>query len=136
NGNALSTVMFASLIARLDDCLVDEAVRVVIVKGNGRGFSSGADLSGYDPKQRGAYADRLSLLERHIDNCIRLWESPKPVIAQIHGYCFGMASLLSMCVDLVYFAKNATVAWPLPLGGGMVGPQWVFHVGARRAKEC
>jgi enoyl-CoA hydratase len=135
NGNALSTEMTADLLAALDDCLADDAVRVIVLKGAGRGFSSGADLSRYAPKGRDANADRISLLERHIDACMRLWESPKPIIAQVHGYCYGMGSLYGSCVDLVYIAEEATVGWPLPLGGGMLGPQWVFFVGARKAKE-
>jgi enoyl-CoA hydratase len=135
NANALSMEMTAALLAVLDDCLADETVRVVVLKGAGRGFSSGADLSRYAPRGRDANADRLSLLERHIDACMRLWESPKPIIAQVHGYCYGMASLYGSCVDLVYISEEATVGWPLPLGGGMLGPQWVFFVGARKAKE-
>jgi enoyl-CoA hydratase len=135
NGNALSTEMSAALVEALNACLADDGVRVIVLKGAGRGFSSGADLSRYAPKGRDANADRLSLLERHIDVCLRLWESPKPIIAQVHGYCYGMASLYGSCVDLVYIAEEATVGWPLPLGGGMLGPQWVYLVGARKAKE-
>jgi enoyl-CoA hydratase len=135
NGNALSTEMTASLLRALDGCLADDAVRVIVLKGAGRGFSSGADLSRYAPKGRDANADRLSLLERHIDACLRLWEFPKPIIAQVHGYCYGMASLYGSCIDLVYISEDATVGWPLPLGGGMLGPQWSFFVGARKAKE-
>jgi enoyl-CoA hydratase len=135
NGNALSTEMSAALLARLDDCIADDAVRVIVLNGAGRGFSSGADLSKYAPKGRDANADRLSLLERHVDTCLRLWDSPKPMIAQIHGYCFGMASLYGSCLDLVYTAEDAIIGWPLPLGGGMLGPQWAYLVGVRKAKE-
>jgi enoyl-CoA hydratase len=135
NGNALSIEMTASLLEALDGCLADDTVRVIVLKGAGRGFSSGADLSRYAPKGRDANADRLNLLERHIDACLRLWDSPKPIIAQVHGYCYGMASLYGSCIDLVYIAEDATVGWPLPLGGGMLGPQWVYFVGARKAKE-
>jgi enoyl-CoA hydratase len=135
NGNALSTEMSHALLARLDESLADDQVRVIVLKGAGRGFSSGADLSRYAPKGRDANADRLSLLERHVDSCMRLWESPKPIIGAVHGYCYGMASLYASCIDLVYIAEDATVGWPLPLGGGMLGPQWVYFVGARKAKE-
>jgi enoyl-CoA hydratase len=135
NGNALSADMANALIGRLDGCLADDTVRVIILKGAGRGFSSGADLTTYAPKGRDANSDRLSLLSRHIDTCLRLWDSPKPIIAQVHGYCYGMASLYGSCVDLVFIAENATVGWPLPLGGGMLGPQWTYFVGPRKAKE-
>ena len=135
NGNAMSIELVADLMAALDSCLDDEEVRVLVLRGAGRGFSSGADLSRYMPKGRDADADRRALLERHIDTCLRLWASPKPIIAQIHGYCFGMASLYGSCVDLVYVAEDASVGWPLPLGGGMLGPQWVYYVGIRKAKE-
>jgi enoyl-CoA hydratase len=135
NSNALSTELTEELLAQIDACVADSSVRVIVLKGAGRGFSSGADLSRYAPKGRDANADRLSLLERHIDSCLRIWDAPKPVIAMIHGYCFGMASLYASCVDLVYIADDASVGWPLPLGGGMVGPQWAYFVGARKAKE-
>ena len=135
NGNAVSIELIEQLVAALQDCLDDDSIRVVVLRGAGRGFSSGADLSRYGPKGRDADTDRRNLLERHVGTCMRLWESPKPIIAEIHGYCFGMAALYACCVDLVYIAEDATVGWPLPLGGGMVGPQWTYFVGIRKAKE-
>jgi enoyl-CoA hydratase len=135
NGNALSTELSRALLDRLDECREDNDVHIVVLSGAGRGFSSGADLSRYAPKGVDAFSDRISLLERHVDTCLRLWDYPKPIIGQIHGYCFGMALLYASCIDLVYIDEEATVGWPLPLGGGMLGPQWTYFVGPRKAKE-
>jgi enoyl-CoA hydratase len=135
NGNAFSVELVGHLVALLAECSADKEVRVVILRGQGRGFSSGADLSRYGPKGRDADADRRNLLQLHVESCLRLWEYPKPVIGLVHGYCYGIASLYLSCADLVFIEEEAVVGWPLPLGGGMLGPQWTYYVGLRKAKE-
>jgi enoyl-CoA hydratase len=135
NGNAFSVELVTDLRAQVDACLADSEIRVVVLCGAGRGFSSGADLARYGPKGRDADADRRNLLGLHIETCLRLWDAPKPIVGMVHGYCYGIASLYLSCVDLVYIAEDATVGWPLPLGGGMLGPQWTHLVGIRKAKE-
>jgi enoyl-CoA hydratase len=64
------------------------------------------------------------------------WDSPTPVIVQVHGVCMGIATILCNFSDIVIAAEDARIGWPkLPLGGGIISPTWVWHVGVHRAKE-
>jgi enoyl-CoA hydratase len=82
-----------------------------------------------------ALADRDHMLDHRSGRFLELWEAPKPVIAQVHGHCLGTAVALCNCADLVVVAEDASIGWPLPMGGGLIGPSWVHFVGVRRAKE-
>ena len=68
---------------------------------------------------------------------LRLWDVPKPVIVKVHGHCLGMhATILCNLADIVVVADDARIGWPkLPMGGGVISPTWVWHVGMHRAKE-
>src|SRR5690606_3247329 len=46
-----------------------------------------------------------------------------------------IAVALCSCADLVVVAEDATIGWPLPLGGGVLGPAMALHIGVRKAKE-
>lgn len=136
--NAFSDDLRRSFVAALDECEANEAWRVIIVRGAGRAFSVGADIG--KPKSEnerlGVEEDRLHILDHDIEPFLRVWDSPKPVIAEVHGYCMGIGTILASCADLAYIADDAVLGWPaLPIGGGMISPFWAWHVGVRRAKE-
>src|SRR5262245_44747782 len=80
--NALSRAMLTALRERLTECANDDAVRIVIVKGNGPAFSAGHDLremvDATEEQQRQLFALCTEVME-----AIR--KLPKPVIAQVHG---------------------------------------------------
>src|SRR5690606_24304656 len=62
--------------------------------------------------------------------------NPKPIIAQIHGYCLGVASQLAVMCDITVIAEDAKVGLPsLPLGGAYISPMWSWLIGPKRAKE-
>lgn len=134
--NAFDAALRASFVQRLTECELDPDVRVIIVRGEGRAFSVGADVSsGTRPADATAYDD-FSRLGDKLEEFLRVWDSPKPVIGQIHGYCMGIATILAGCCDLALIAEDATIAWPkLPLGGGLLSPFWVWRIGIHRAKE-
>jgi enoyl-CoA hydratase/carnithine racemase len=88
--NPLSHAMIASLQAELDRIATDDAVRVVIIAGSGKGFSAGHDL-------------------RELLTLTRL---PQPVIARVHGIATAAGcQLVSMC-DLAVASENARFALP------------------------
>jgi enoyl-CoA hydratase len=138
--NALSAALRTQLRARLASVAADTSVRVAILKGSGRAFSVGGDLSpdGDIAAQRrpGAEADRTHLLDDEVSVFLAVWRLPVPIIAEVHGYCMGVATIIAACCDIVVCSQDATFGWPrLPLGGGMIGPSWLWHVGIHRAKE-
>ncbi|HEV7720012.1 MAG TPA: enoyl-CoA hydratase/isomerase family protein, partial [Iamia sp.] len=134
--NALDDALVDELLGAIDDLAADRSVRVIVVRGNGPSFCAGADVSGAgSAPPRGALDDRDHMLEQRFGRFVALWDAPQPVIAEVHGHCLGIAVALCSCADLVVVADDATIGWPLPLGGGVIGPAFALHVGMRRAKE-
>jgi enoyl-CoA hydratase len=138
--NAISPEMRADLEQVLDTFEASDAARVGILRGNGRAFCSGFDLS---RKQKGTYqaaetspwADRQRL-RGWADMYLRLWDCPKPIIAQVHGYCLAGGVQLPMCCDLVIVSEDCRIGWPkLPTGGGWIGPMFTLFAGPQRAKQ-
>jgi enoyl-CoA hydratase/carnithine racemase len=108
--NPLSSAMIAALQRELDAIAADRAVRVVVLKGEGRGFCAGHDL-----KELRAHPDK----EWHnqlFRDCSRmmmtLTRMPQPVIARVHGLATAAGcQLVSMC-DLAVAAEEARFALP------------------------
>lgn len=135
--NAFSGQMLEDFASALDLAQRDDSVRVVIVRGAGRAFSVGYDISPgeFSPHDHTITEDR-EWLERAIALWLRVWDFPKPVIAQVHGYCVAGATMLAICCDITLVAEDASIRWPaLPIGGGLIGPMWTWSVGPKKAKE-
>lgn len=135
--NALNRDIFDGFDAALDDLRDDSDVSVVIIKGNGRAFCVGYDVGSDNPeryKLKSVTADR-DRLEVNVERWLKVWDFPKPVIGQVHGYALAGGTQLLSCCDIVVTAEDATFGFPsLPLGGGYVGPMWTTVVGAQRSK--
>jgi len=125
--NALSHNLRAELFDALKDFEADPEVKVIIIRGSGRAFSAGYDLSGISetPDDRD-YVDKRSGLpnvgpihpgqgqwpQHLLSGYWIIWELAKPVIAQVHGYCLaGGTELASMC-DLMFVAEDAIIGYP------------------------
>lgn len=125
--NALSHTLRAELFDALKDFEVDPDVRVIIIRGSGRAFSAGYDLSGISQAADDRdYVERRSGLpnvgpihpgqgqwpQHLLSGYWQIWELTKPVIAQVHGYCLaGGTELASMC-DLMFVAEDAIIGYP------------------------
>lgn len=120
--NALNT----PLIEELDDAVrtasKDPAVNALVIKGAGRAFSAGYDLSSAeDAPEATANASRLGsnaepwrddMLERCVKKMLAIWSAPIPIIAQVHGYALGGALDLVLCCDLAIAASDAKLGEP------------------------
>lgn len=139
--NAISLDMRADLERAINAFEGSEKVRVGILRGNGRAFCSGYDMS---RKAKGTYraagasspwTDRQRL-RGYAEMYLRLWDCPKPIIAQVHGHCFAGGVQLPMCCDLVVVSEDCRIGWPkLPTGGGWIGPMFALFAGPHRAKQ-
>src|ERR1041384_7937335 len=65
-----------------------------------------------------------------------LWRSPKPTIAQVHGYCVGGGSDMALCADLVIASDDARIGTPYSrMWGCYLSGMWLYRLGLTRAKE-
>jgi enoyl-CoA hydratase/carnithine racemase len=104
--NAINGDMVRALGEAFRDAAYDEAVQVVVVRGDGPMFSSGMDI--------GALADLSEhphMLRPFRRECIVAWnfleEMPKPTICQIQGGCVGGAMELALACDMRVMAEDA-----------------------------
>lgn len=125
--NALSHNLRAELFDALKSFEVDPDVKVIILRGSGRAWSAGYDLSGISKTQDDRdYVERRSGLpavgpmhpgqgqwpQHLLSGYWQIWELTKPVIAQVHGYCLaGGTELATMC-DLMFVAEDAIIGYP------------------------
>ena len=135
--NAINAHMMREINGALDEAQADDTVRVLIIKGAGRAFSSGVDLGDKEPTpaHTGITKDR-DRLHGNLSSMLRFWDFPKPVIAQVHGYCIAGGTMLTVFCDLTIVAEDAVIRWPaVPIGGGYISPLWTWLVGPKKAKE-
>jgi enoyl-CoA hydratase len=111
--NAINTAMIDGLHRALDTAEADEDVRVVILAGAGRAFSSGFDL---DMETGGEERpDALAVrpaLENDFRIIMRFWDCPKVTVAAVHRYCLGSAMELAVACDLTIAADDCVFGAP------------------------
>ena len=104
--NAISQKMRQELKAVIASAEEDTSVRVVVIRAEGKGFSSGTDLSeglaGFDDIDQQIQAEYKPVL-------MAIAESGKPYIASIHGACAGIGSALAMSCDLAIMADDSFI---------------------------
>jgi enoyl-CoA hydratase/carnithine racemase len=109
--NAISVEMMSDLDTTLDQA-VDRAVRAVIVRGEGRCFSAGIDLTSLlqlgITAMDGAEFRRLAARLQAVFNKMEALE--KPVIALLHSFCFGMGLELALAADFRIAAEDTVLA--------------------------
>jgi enoyl-CoA hydratase len=132
--NAFNRDLLDGLMETLAALADDDSVSSVIIRGIGKNFSAGYDVvSGY--ASASAYDDWRQLQDK-VDLWERIYRFPKPLIAAVEGHCLGGATMLVACCDLVIVAEDANIGWPsIPLGGGLLSPVSLWHIGMRKAKE-
>lgn len=133
--NAITTQLQTELLGLLDEAAADPAVHVAVVRGAGRGFCAGYDLTGGGPSTPGVVDDR-AWLESIVRGWLRIWDLPIPVVAAVHGVCLAGGTQLAAICDVTIAADDARIGTAqLPLGAGYVATFWTWLVGAKKAKE-
>jgi 2-(1,2-epoxy-1,2-dihydrophenyl)acetyl-CoA isomerase len=108
--NAWNGQLGLDLLAAVREVADDESVRVVVVTGAGRAFSSGADLKDGSARTRtpdGHWDVRKTLTERYHPIITGIRTMPKPVIAAVNGPAVGIGLSLALSADLIVAAESA-----------------------------
>lgn len=112
--NAVNGALHLALEAALERAATDPAVRAVLLRGEGRSFCSGGDVSDFadgaeedNPRSRGQQVVGMGggrvLLEK-------LLAVKQPVVAEVRGYAFGLGATLALFCDVVVAAEDAQFA--------------------------
>ena len=65
-----------------------------------------------------------------------VWRTPKPVIAQVHGWCVGGGSDFALCCDLIVASEDAIIGTPYcRMWGAYLSGMWLYRLGLAKAKE-
>jgi enoyl-CoA hydratase len=124
----------------------DAEVKVIVVRGAGRAFCAGYDFGGgfehwdemltdgkWDPGKDFAMATAPELSPTQ--KFMAIWRTPKPVIAQVHGYCVGGGSDFALCADLVIASEDAVIGTPYSrMWGAYLSGMWIYRLGLARTK--
>jgi enoyl-CoA hydratase len=133
--NAINRRLMTDLIAALEEFTADAQARVGILYGEGRAFCAGADLTPEGEYQAPDVLRDRAAIENGVRTWLRLWECPKPIIAQVHGYCIAGGTQPPLFCDIVAIAEETTVGFPkVPVGGGYISPMWSWRVGSQHAR--
>ncbi len=126
----------------------DPEVKVIVLRGAGRAFCAGYDFGGgfhhwdemmatdgaYDPGKD--FIGTTSQAVAPTQKFMSIWRSPKPVIAQVHGWCVGGGSDYALCADLVIASEDAQIGTPYSrMWGAYLSGMWVYRLGLTKAKH-
>jgi enoyl-CoA hydratase len=148
--NALSMELQTELNTALWEADNDTNVRAVIIRGNGRAFSAGYDLSPMASRRPGAEDDSYTAVYRggrtfdddawQLERAQRLrmaiFDMHKPVIAQVHGFCLAGGTDVALLCDIIIAADDATIGFPPARAmGALPNNMWIYHCGPQWAKR-
>ncbi len=146
--NTIVPPMPDELEGAVHEAVADRAVKVIVLRGAGRAFCAGFDFGEgfhhwdeglttdgqWDPGKDFAAATAQSL--GPVPKFMSMWRSPKPVIAQVHGWCVGGGSDIALCADLVIASEDARIGTPYSrVWGCYLTGMWLYRLGLTKAKE-
>jgi enoyl-CoA hydratase len=146
--NTIVPPMPDEIEAAVNEAVRDETVKVMILRGAGRAFCGGFNFGkgfhqwdkylttdgAWDPGKDFvlATAPTISPTQKFMS----LWRAPKPVIAQVHGWCVGGGSDYALCCDLVIASEDARIGTPYSrIWGAYLSGMWIYRLGLTKAKE-
>ncbi len=134
--NAFNNDLMRDTLAAMARFNADEAVRVIIVSGNGRAFSAGFDLKAAADRELKGHDAWRAQLELQFDFIMSLWDARVPTIAAVHGYCLAGALELSLAADITIAAEGTLFGEPeVRFGSGAVAMLFPWVTGPKGAKE-
>jgi enoyl-CoA hydratase/carnithine racemase len=139
--NALTFEVYADLRDLMTDLPQRDDIRVLVITGTGRGFSSGGDvteiigeLQKMDPRDLLAFTRMTGTVTQRMRDC------PLPIIASVNGVAAGAGAVIALAADLRILARSATFSFlftKVGLSGGDMGSAYLLPrlIGLGRASE-
>jgi enoyl-CoA hydratase len=150
--NTLNDAVIQGIADAVDAATASPDVSAIVLRGAGRTFTAGYDLNPGEgrrfttpkygakeiPHRAGAWdpVRDYAMMGNNMKRFMKLWECPKPVIAQLHGYALGGGTDLILCADLIFMAEDAIIGYPPSrVYGTPTTMMWVYRIGLEHAKE-
>ena len=134
--NAFDNELMEGTISTVNQLNNNEAVRVIVVRGEGRAFSPGFDLKAAAEREMRDVRDWEKQLQLQFDFIMQFWESPKPTIAAVHGFCLAGAFELALACDITIAGQNTKFGEPeVRFGTGIVAMLLPWITGPKQAKQ-
>jgi enoyl-CoA hydratase len=139
--NTIVPEMMEAFDTAMKRALDDGHIRVIRLRGAGRTFCAGYDIdwgaemmekvpSPWDP-----ILD-YQVMSGYVTSYMSLWRSPKPVIAQVHGFCVGGGTDFALCSDLIVCAEDCRIGYPpARVWGSPTTAMWMYRIGLERTKR-
>jgi enoyl-CoA hydratase len=163
-GNGITLEMPREIAACVERANLDPSVHVIALSGNGSGFCGGYDLvasaermsdgfgigdvpqgSPVDPLVQAANHDPegtwdpivdFQMMSRNVRGFMSLFDSDKPVLCKVHGFCIAGGTDMALCSDLLVIESEAKIGYPpARVWGSPTTALWAQRVGAQRAKR-
>ncbi len=147
--NAIRPPLPEELEQAVAEANADANVRVIVLRGAGKAFCAGFDFSGglehfagwagqsaseaWDPGKDMMMV--LSPFKGPVPKFMSIWRSPKPVIAQVHGWCVGGGSDMALLCDVIVASEDARFGTPYSrVWGCYLTGMWIYRLGLTRTK--
>ena len=133
--NGINRATYAALADACDYFEAEDDIKVVVIKGAGRCFSAGFDLSTTVGKetnetQRRAYEAYGNRTRK------KIWEMTKPTIAQVHSYCYGGAHDIALACDFCIVSDDASMGVnEIQFGQGATFLAMPYMINLRKCRE-
>jgi enoyl-CoA hydratase len=163
-GNGITPRMPAEIAECVEQANLDPAIHAIALAGNGSGFCGGYDLvasaqgdmselggveappgSPLDPATIGANhapesnwdpVTDYQFMSRNVRGFMSLFDSEKPVLCKVHGYCVAGGTDMALCSDLLVVADDAKIGYPpARVWGSPTTAMWALRLGPMRAKR-
>jgi len=164
-GNVITFEMPRELAQCVEAANLDPKVHVIALAGNGTGFCGGYDLvlgaeqalhfapegrpwpagSPLDPAVVSANhvpdstwdpTIDYAMMTRNVRGFMSLFESDKPVVCKVHGYCVAGGTDMALCSDLLVIEDKAKIGYPpARVWGSPTTAMWAYRIGIEKAKR-
>ena len=136
--NAYNGEMILDLIDAVDEFATNDAVRLLVIRGNGKHFQAGADLSWVRGNREKIWDENLEISRTTTRAIQGLTTLLKPTVALVHGGCFGGGTGIISACDIVIAARDAIFSITEARWGLMAAPiypQLLSRLGPGRTRR-
>ena len=140
--NTLTAEVIGAVGEYVDQAASAEEVAAIVLRGAGANVSAGYDLDDFLANEAGSQdqvwdpVGDYQSMSGNVRNFMKVWECPKPVIAEISGWAIGGATDLLLCADLLFMADDAHIGYPPSrIYGTPTTMMWMHRIGLEHAKQ-